>query len=329
MEVEHRKEHVPPVMKILVVDQLPNNMTLKEESLADEGPEEDRPPEDLIGARVDEDKESGPVVERLASIDRRYKKLMETAKVRKQRLLDALSLYKLFAKADGVEQRIPMKEKMLATMAPGKDLVDCKVMKHRFDGFDCEMNANASQAAVVNQLARQPLHADHPNSKSSREWMEKTQSAHKMSKTQSVEPWDWTELVETEIWQNKQDEQVTQTNYILTNGLPRKRSAVNSSPGEKWFISQWKLGIGLAVQDWLREIRQIDPNHETWITDGETPKHQSNRGLIRKRGSVQDWSRTVHQTCDRLDEIWNTFAARMFNYDHPPMDSGPGGNRQK
>ena len=34
----------------------------------------------------------------------------------------------------------------------------------RFDGFDREMNANASRVAVVNQLARQLLHVDHPNS---------------------------------------------------------------------------------------------------------------------------------------------------------------------
>jgi spectrin beta len=112
----------------------------------------------------DEDKESGPVVERLASIDRRYKELMEMAKSRKQRLLDALSLYKLFTEADGVEQWLSEKEKMLATMVPGKDIEDCEVMKHRFDGFDREMNANASRVAVVNQLARQLLHVDHPNS---------------------------------------------------------------------------------------------------------------------------------------------------------------------
>ena len=37
-------------------------------------------------------------------------------------------------------------------------------MKHRFDGFDREMNANASRVAVVNQLARQLLHVDHPGS---------------------------------------------------------------------------------------------------------------------------------------------------------------------
>ena len=126
----------------------------------------------------EEDRESGPVVERLASIDRRYsqvmcqfqnsnsgvlfflsrsyffynfskffltkrqhilrtkvlisqhilrtkvlisticryKELLEMAKIRKQRLLDALSLYKLFTEADGVEQWIAEKEKMLHTM---------------------------------------------------------------------------------------------------------------------------------------------------------------------------------------------------------------------
>ena len=45
------------------------------------------------------------VQERLASIDKRYKELQELAKLRKQRLLDALSLFKLFTEADGVEQR--------------------------------------------------------------------------------------------------------------------------------------------------------------------------------------------------------------------------------
>merc|ERR1719461_1034541 len=108
--------------------------------------------------------ESSPVVERLASIDRRYKELCEMAKIRKQRLLDALSLYKLFTEADGVEQWIAEKEKMLNTMVPGKDIEDCEIMKHRFDGFDREMNANASRVAAVNQLARQLLHVDHPGS---------------------------------------------------------------------------------------------------------------------------------------------------------------------
>eukprot|EP00096_Caligus_rogercresseyi_P005117 TRINITY_DN1_c1_g1_i5.p1 TRINITY_DN1_c1_g1~~TRINITY_DN1_c1_g1_i5.p1 ORF type:complete len:2388 (+),score=778.70 TRINITY_DN1_c1_g1_i5:189-7352(+) len=110
------------------------------------------------------DRDSETVKERLNLVDNRYKELQELARLRKQRLLDALSLYKLFTEADGVEQWITEKEKMLDTMAPGKDIEDCEIMKHRFDGFEREMNANASRVAVVNQLARQLLHVDHPNS---------------------------------------------------------------------------------------------------------------------------------------------------------------------
>lgn len=54
------------------------------------------------------------MLERLASIDRRYKDLVELAKLRKQRLLDALSLYKLFNEADGVEQWIEEKVSLLS-----------------------------------------------------------------------------------------------------------------------------------------------------------------------------------------------------------------------
>lgn len=49
-------------------------------------------------------------------------------------------------------------------MSPGKDIEDVEIMKHRYDGFDKEMNSNASRVAVVNQLARQLLHVEHPNS---------------------------------------------------------------------------------------------------------------------------------------------------------------------
>lgn len=104
------------------------------------------------------------VIQRLASIDNRYKELLELAKLRKQRLIDALSLYKLFSEADGVEQWIGEKDRMLQTMVPARDIEDVEIMKHRYDGFEKEMNANASRVAVVNQLARQLLHVEHPNS---------------------------------------------------------------------------------------------------------------------------------------------------------------------
>ena len=75
---------------------------------------------DQADALGEDDRESRTVTERLNSIDKRYQELQELAKLRKQRLLDALSLYKLFTEADGVEQWINEKEKMLVTMVPGK-----------------------------------------------------------------------------------------------------------------------------------------------------------------------------------------------------------------
>ncbi|KAJ8895024.1 hypothetical protein PR048_000333 [Dryococelus australis] len=112
----------------------------------------------------EQDRQSQEVLERLESIDHRYKELLELAKLRKQRLLDALSLYKLLSESDGVEQWIGEKDRMLETMVPAKDIEDVEIMKHRYDGFEKEMNANASRVAVVNQLARQLLHVEHPNS---------------------------------------------------------------------------------------------------------------------------------------------------------------------
>ena len=56
-----------------------------------------------------QDRESESVQTRLSVIDRKYQELLEFAKLRKQRLLDALSLYKLFNEADGVETWIDEK----------------------------------------------------------------------------------------------------------------------------------------------------------------------------------------------------------------------------
>ncbi|XP_056020668.1 spectrin beta chain-like isoform X11 [Ostrea edulis] len=110
----------------------------------------------------EQDRESPDIQNRLGSIDRRYQELLELAKLRKQRLLDALSLYKLFNEADGVETWIDEKEKFLTTMIITDDIEEIAIMKHRFDSFEHEMNATASKVAVVNQLARQLLQIEHP-----------------------------------------------------------------------------------------------------------------------------------------------------------------------
>ncbi|XP_060077133.1 spectrin beta chain-like isoform X2 [Ylistrum balloti] len=111
----------------------------------------------------EQDRESPDIQNRLGSIDRRYQELLELAKLRKQRLLDALSLYKLVNEADGVDTWIDEKEKFLTTIIITDDIEELAIMKHRFDSFEHEMNANASKVAVVNQLARQLLQIEHPN----------------------------------------------------------------------------------------------------------------------------------------------------------------------
>ncbi|XP_013410395.1 spectrin beta chain-like [Lingula anatina] len=117
------------------------------------------------GSLGEQDRDSPEVQGRLGSIDRRYQELVELAKLRKQRLLDALALYTLFNDADSVEAWIEEKEKFLAKMVPASDdIEDVEIMKHRFEGFEHEVNATASKVAVVNQIARQLLHNEHPNS---------------------------------------------------------------------------------------------------------------------------------------------------------------------
>ncbi|ESP01600.1 hypothetical protein LOTGIDRAFT_139452 [Lottia gigantea] len=111
----------------------------------------------------EQDRESADVQSRLGSIDKRYQELLELAKLRKQRLLDALSLYKLANEADGVETWIDEKEKFLTTITMTDDIEELAIMKHRFDSYEHEMNSTASKVAVVNQLARQLLTVEHPN----------------------------------------------------------------------------------------------------------------------------------------------------------------------
>lgn len=61
---------------------------------------------------TDQDPDSKLVKERLDSIDHRYTELRALANLRRQRLLDAQSLYKLFSEADGIEQWIREKVKV-------------------------------------------------------------------------------------------------------------------------------------------------------------------------------------------------------------------------
>ncbi|KAM3717265.1 Spectrin beta chain [Dirofilaria immitis] len=111
-----------------------------------------------------EAREHPDVRRRLDMTERRKAELEELARLRKQRLLDALSLYKLFSDADIIEAWIDEKGKLLTTLIPTDDLEEVEIMKHRFETLGADMNNQATKVATVNELARQLLHVDHPNS---------------------------------------------------------------------------------------------------------------------------------------------------------------------
>uniref|UniRef100_A0AC35TJQ1 Spectrin beta chain n=1 Tax=Rhabditophanes sp. KR3021 TaxID=114890 RepID=A0AC35TJQ1_9BILA len=119
-----------------------------------------------IGAREHPD-----IRHRLATTTKKKTELEELARMRKQRLVDALTLYKLLADADAIESWIDEKGKLLATLAPAQDvddksteLVEVEIMRHRFRTLEDDMAHQQAKLGTVNELARQLLHVDHPNS---------------------------------------------------------------------------------------------------------------------------------------------------------------------
>ncbi|KAM9809444.1 spectrin beta chain, non-erythrocytic 1 isoform 1-T1 [Syngnathus typhle] len=105
------------------------------------------------------------VQSRLAGIEERYKEVVELARLRKQALQDALALYKMLSEASACELWVDEKEQWLnGTDIPDK-LEDLEVVQHRFESLEPEMNNQASRVAVVNQVARQLIHSEHPGEK--------------------------------------------------------------------------------------------------------------------------------------------------------------------
>nr|XP_020851923.1 spectrin beta chain, non-erythrocytic 1 isoform X3 [Phascolarctos cinereus] len=109
--------------------------------------------------------ESPDVRGRLSGIEERYKEVAELTRLRKQALQDTLALYKMFSEADACELWIDEKEQWLNNMQIPEKLEDLEVIQHRFESLEPEMNNQASRVAVVNQIARQLMHSDHPSEK--------------------------------------------------------------------------------------------------------------------------------------------------------------------
>uniref|UniRef100_A0A7E4USX4 Spectrin beta chain n=1 Tax=Panagrellus redivivus TaxID=6233 RepID=A0A7E4USX4_PANRE len=103
------------------------------------------------------------VLERISVTEKRKRDLLDLSNLRKQRLIDALSLYKMLSDADAVEKWIDEKGKLLDTLIPTNDLEEVEIMKHRFDTLVRDLGAQEEKVNKVNKLARQLLDVDHPN----------------------------------------------------------------------------------------------------------------------------------------------------------------------
>lgn len=53
---------------------------------------------------------------------------------------------------------------MLESLVPLGDLEEVQIMRHRFETLEQDKNNQQNKVNTVNQLARQLLHVEHPNS---------------------------------------------------------------------------------------------------------------------------------------------------------------------
>lgn len=102
---------------------------------------------------------------RLDNVDKEYEKSLAMVKEKQQRLLDALSMYKLFDVSDTVRTWITEKEKLLSTLCPSDEIEELEVIRHRFECFEEEMTKNAEKVSAVNKLSDNLLDTDHPDAK--------------------------------------------------------------------------------------------------------------------------------------------------------------------
>nr|XP_026689485.1 spectrin beta chain, non-erythrocytic 1 isoform X2 [Ciona intestinalis] len=111
----------------------------------------------------EKDRESVEVQERLRNVDTQYKELLDFAKLRKEKLIDARALYKFYGEADAVLAWIGEKEQVLQNMLIPDNIEDMELVQHRFEGYENEVNKLAPQVAVVNHMGRGLVQTQHPN----------------------------------------------------------------------------------------------------------------------------------------------------------------------
>jgi len=108
------------------------------------------------GTLGDEDRESEEVLKEKAALDEHFNQLKDKLVKRHQKLLSALSLFKLYNETDLVNSWIVGRRSQLTTYLKVErtdDMERCKAIQLRFEGFEQELLANQDRMKTVNALA--------------------------------------------------------------------------------------------------------------------------------------------------------------------------------
>lgn len=190
-------------------------------------------------------------------------------KLRRTKLNDQLSFLRLQNDIDGIEEWIDEKERFLGTLDPTqvKDIEALEVIKHRFVGFEREMNSNAPKIAVVNQLARQlvasqqgtatttaaPTSTPSQRRQSSNQQSNIDQSIDDMSTTVPIGSVD----LSTNAPINDRINRLNSKWSNLRNLVDRKRDDLNSTFGVQTFHIESQETISW-IQDKIRVVQSTE-----------------------------------------------------------------------
>ncbi|XP_067831261.1 spectrin beta chain, non-erythrocytic 1-like isoform X2 [Heptranchias perlo] len=103
------------------------------------------------------------VQSRVAEVEGLYAEVMEVAGLRRQWLLDALAVYRMFSEVSACELWIDEKEQWLNRMEIPEKLEDLELVQQRFESLDQEMNSLLARVVEVNEIVQQLVANGHPS----------------------------------------------------------------------------------------------------------------------------------------------------------------------
>jgi len=104
------------------------------------------------------------VDKKLKDLEIQYDDILKLAGIKKNKLLDTKALLNFLKEADVLENWIDEKEQLLISMKVPDNIEDQKLILHRYEAFQNDINKHAPVVALVNKLARQLNEESHPNS---------------------------------------------------------------------------------------------------------------------------------------------------------------------